>query len=318
MAVITAPRVAIVGGRTSHQGTGPWLARFFARHGASITGVLGTREETASEAAQDLARRFGIHCGGYAEWSVFLGETRPDLLVIASPAHTHRDYLERALEAAVPVFCEKPFIWDDDRNNVADAARLIDGFKTARLPLVINNQWPETLDAFRKLYPACNLEELHSFEMELSPASTGRSMIIDAMPHAWSMLTTLSGAGRLEDLTVSFTGPERCTITGVYSHARGSSTLRIALVNHPQQPRPFAYAVNGCRVERIIDVKDYSFKFKTENGVVPIADPMETRIRKALAYLAVEPYGMDSYNDDIVRITLDMELLAKTMEASRI
>ncbi len=315
---MTAPRIAIVGGRTSHQGTGPWLARFFAGHGARITGVLGTREQTAVDAAQDLARRFGIDCRGYAEWSAFLGETRPDLLVIASPANTHREYLERALEAGVPVFCEKPFIWDDDRDNVADAARLIDGFKTARLALVINNQWSESLSEFRKLYPACNLADLRRFEMELSPASTGRSMLIDAMPHAWSMLTTLAGAGRLEDLTVSFTGSDRCAITGAYAHARGRSSLRIALVNHPQQPRPFAYAVNGCRVERLIDPKDYAFKFKTENGVFPIADPMETRVRRALAYLAVEPYGVDSYNDDIVRMTLDMDLLAKTMEASRI
>lgn len=308
--------VAIIGARTNHQGTGPWIARFLQRHGAAITGVLGTSKETALDATRSLSERFGIECNGYVDWSTLIAAERPDLLVIASPPATHRQYLNLALEANIPVFCEKPFIWDNKRNNLADADALLTNFKNNKVPLFINTQCPENLEEFQKIYPSCDMKNIQSFEMELCPASKGKDMLVDAMPHAWSMITALAGKGKLETIKASFSSPQKCDVHGVYSHSHGQCDFRIKLSNLSRQPRPFGYAINGARVDRIINIQDYSMSFQTDSGIYPIEDPVEKKIKKLLTYLKNKNDFSRIQQKTIDFISLEMDLLVKTIEAA--
>jgi hypothetical protein len=310
------PSVAIIGARTNNQGTGPWIANFLSRHGAVITSILGTKKETVFDAVNDLQQRFGIICQGHTEWHALMASGRPDLLVIASPPDTHREYLALALQTKIPVFCEKPFLWDKKRDNLSDAGMLIDGFLDNEVPLFINTQCPENLEEFQKIHPECDMKNIRSFDMELCPSSSGRSMLIDAMPHAWSMLTALAGRGRLESIQVTFSNEQQCDVHGVYLHAQGSCIFHVTLRNRTEQPRPFGYTINGYRVDRVIDTKDYSMSFKTDSGVYSIADPLEKRIKKVLTSLKNKTCLPTIQKETLALIFLEMDLLVKTIEAA--
>ena len=306
--------VAVIGARTHHQGTGPWLARFFHKYGAEIIGILGTSAESAKNATDELKNRFEIITKPFFRWEDLLAADLPDLLVIASPSHTHRHYLQLALTADIPVFCEKPFIWENGRDNLADTQELINRFRAQKLPLFINTQLTETIGDFKRIYPHCDLQTIHSFEMEMSPASSGKNMLPDSMPHVWSILTAIAGPGKLADFKISFPNPGRCDMRGTYNYARGSCDLKVTLQRHAQQPRPLAYAINHCRVERIIDPADYSMSFKAATGTYPIGDPLEKKVKRILQNLTNAARGQDIHQQSLVTITLEMELLAATLE----
>ncbi|MGI9290741.1 MAG: Gfo/Idh/MocA family oxidoreductase, partial [Gammaproteobacteria bacterium] len=112
--------VAIIGARTVRQGTGPWFAKHFAAAGANVCALLGSSPDSAEQARQELAERFDIQAMAYSNWDDLLESSDPDLIAIATPADTHREFLWKAHTANKPVFVEKPFVWDSARNNHAD------------------------------------------------------------------------------------------------------------------------------------------------------------------------------------------------------
>ena len=210
----------------------------------------------------------------------------------------------------------KAFIWDFDRDNLIDTKFLIDGFKENKIPLFINTQCPENLEEFENIFPDCNMKNLSHFEMELCPSSTGKNMFIDSMPHAWSMITAMTGIGQLESIEVTFANMKLCKVQGIYKHAQGSCEFHVKLSNKTEQPRPFNYTINGNRVDRVIDTSDYSMIFKTDKGIYPIEDPLEKRIKKVLSYLKNKKYVPSIQEETLSRIHHEMELLVKTIEAA--
>lgn len=48
----------------------------------------------------------------FREFGQMLSEAKPDAVIVCSPDHTHHEYVCRALEAGVEVFCEKPMTID--------------------------------------------------------------------------------------------------------------------------------------------------------------------------------------------------------------
>jgi hypothetical protein len=303
--------VAIVGARTVRQGTGPWFAKHFAAAGADVCGILGTSNDSAASAQEELKQRFGLSVAAHTSWDEMLDECRPDMVAIATPANTHRDYLWKAHAAGIPVFVEKPFIWDSSRDNVADTEELVAVFESAKLPLYVNSQWLETLDTFQQLYPECDLQRIESFEMRLSPTSTGPNMIIDALPHAWSMLCHLAGPGELRSIERTHTAEGELTLAGEFAGHTGITRFSFGMKHCPEQPRPFAYSINGCRVDRILDLEGYAMSFSASGRSAPLRDPLAARIAKVLTLIS-----QNAYNSALRQQVLETRLLKQSIEVS--
>jgi len=62
-----------------------------------------------------------------------INDTGIDLVYVASPPNSHRDYFLESMDAKVPMFCEKPF-----GVNVAESRDLVERIENAGLPHVIN------------------------------------------------------------------------------------------------------------------------------------------------------------------------------------
>jgi len=305
-----AVSVAIVGARTVRQGTGPWFAKHFAAAGADVCALLGTNADSANSAQQELHERFGLNIAAFCDWDKLLAEANPDLIAIASPADTHLEYLWKTHAAGKAAFVEKPFVWDSERDNVSDTQELVSAFENARLPVFVNTQWLDTLNTFRQLYPDCDMENISRFEMHLSPTSSGTDMLVDALPHAWSMLCHLAGAGEISRLETTASANNRLTLEGVYEGQQGATRFRFGMQSCAEQPRPFAYSINNCRVDREIDLADYSMSFRTDTDTAPLRDPLAARISRILTLIP-----QNAYNSVLPTQVLETRLLEQSIEA---
>jgi hypothetical protein len=262
-------RVGIIGPRRTHTGTGPYVARFLRDRGCNV--LEWSREDA----------------------STFLSGSTPsevDAVAICSPPATHFEYVSAALRRELHVFCEKPIVWPGDHSPstlrkliaelmpVATAAR-------GRAILHENTQWRYTLSDYRRLVGENALNDVREFACELGPSSgTPREMIMEAAPHANSLLLALGCRG-MENLSVTFREPYEtaAALLEVRFEAQSATgeTVEALYRFHqwPNQPRPAAYAVNGQWVRRRIAVPGYRMLLCYGNRETPLIDPLERSVR---------------------------------------
>ncbi|WP_102957870.1 Gfo/Idh/MocA family protein [Mangrovicella endophytica] len=88
---------------------------------------------------------FGIEAR-YGDAERMLAEIKPDFVDIATTVRSHRPLVELALRHRIPVICQKPFA-----ENLADARAMVDGAKTAGVPLMVheNFRWQTPIQAVK-------------------------------------------------------------------------------------------------------------------------------------------------------------------------
>ncbi|MGI9289689.1 MAG: hypothetical protein ACR2QG_00270, partial [Gammaproteobacteria bacterium] len=146
-------------------------------------------------------------------------------------------------------------------------------------------------------------------DMQLSPVSLGAEMLVDALPHAWSMLVHLAGEGAASKLTCSETGPDSIQVAGTYEGERAVTRFSFDMQHCPEQPRPFAYSINGHRVDRIIEPASYAMSFNGNDVTTPIRDPLAARIERIVTLVSE-----NAYNSDLDKQVLETQLLEKSIE----
>ena len=278
-------KFALIGARRVRQGLGPYVARHLVELGAEVPCFLGTSPASIRESERTLGAR------GYLDLSELIAKEAPDALAILSPSETHERYLEAALEAGLPVLCDKPLLWGGPRL-AQRASRLVERFAAAGLLLRENCQWPYTLAAYRALHP--ELGPLASFAMRLSPASQEpRQMLGDVLSHPLSLLQALTGAAPARADEIALTAkPGEVRLRFSYRFASSSVPCEITLRSSVRLPREAAYAVNGRWAERRIRATDYSFRFADGEREVSAPDPLRELLRDAVTALSapsVEP-----------------------------
>jgi scyllo-inositol 2-dehydrogenase (NADP+) len=94
------------------------------------------------------ARRFAVPV--FDDYARMLDETRPDVVIVATPPNTHHDYVKRALDCGAHVLCEKPFV-----SSVAEADDLIAHAARVGRRIALNHQFRE-MPIFRAVREASN------------------------------------------------------------------------------------------------------------------------------------------------------------------
>ena len=288
-------RIAIVGARRARQGTGPYLAAACARLGHDVCGIVGTSRASVARAQRALRKDYHIRAAGYTDLAELLGEQSVDVVVVASPHETHLRYLRQGLDAGCHVFCEKP-LWfpplpempEDAAGVTTAAARLLETAAAAKLHVGVNLQWPFTLPCYRRLHPLPPLPlpsedaaRITSFDMRLSPAGCGKTMVLDSAPHLISMLQALLGRGEIENPELRW-GDEarsRAEVTFGYRHRAGATRVRLVLVQSARQPRAAGYAINGNAVERRVEMENYVLSLAAGNRQITMQDPLTQSAR---------------------------------------
>ncbi len=284
LAGIGALRVAIVGARRVRNGTGPFLARISAGFGAQLVGVVGTRPDSAREAAEDLAAA-GVRVTAYAEAENLFAEALPDVLIVAAPSGAHRSWLHAALEAGSHVLCEKPL----SAGSAAEARALAQRFAAAGLTLAENCQWPFVLPAFAALHPEFDLRQARNFRMLLAPPQRGIERWSETLSHPLSLLQAVDpGPATLSAIRFGETDAEAADarLSFVWrTHAR-ELQCEVVAEDLGRWPRPAEFAFDEALCRRRVVAKDYRIRFESEVpeprhkvAAVSIGDPMEACLR---------------------------------------
>jgi len=262
-------RVAIVGIRRNRQGLGPFVTRFLRELGAEVVAHVGRNPAPVD----------GVP--GYHDLASMVSRHAPDGVVIASPTPTHLEYLEGALDASLPVLCEKPLVWGC-AEPAAVASRLATEFQERGLLLMENVQWPCTLPAFRELHPLARTERPRTFEMLLSPSVRGVDALVESLPHPLSMLDPLLSRA----VDIAFSRDDK----GLSIRFRIRPTVvTIRLLWTDALPRRAAYAFDGCRADRSVDPDAYAISFRDGERSVAVPDPLRALLALFLQRLERPP-----------------------------
>lgn len=287
--------VAIVGPGRSKQGTGPYIARSFKALGCDVQAVVSSSLESANHAVTQFKNDYAINCVAYESLELLLQNHSIDIVAISSPVESHHQHLKTAIKAGCHVFCEKPLWWPNtallserDVNKVSnETTELANACYDNNVILQLNTQWPYTLPVYYDLYPQLKKQRnIESFAMWLSPQSTGGAMIIDTVSHVLSMLYVLVGNGKINTIESNFStvkDDQDLEIQFEYLHAFGDTQVSITLTSSNTFPKPAAYAINGLRADRHVELPDYLISLQSSEHQLPVEDPLVCSIKNFLS-----------------------------------
>ena len=270
-------KASIIGAGRTRNGIGEYIGKYLHQHGASVTSVLGTTDETSLKASFAL-RKYGIEAHSYTDFDAMVHAEKPDLVVIASPGLTHYDYLLKCLDWGLHVFCEKPFIWGDHTEIRKRIEDIFEKARKKRITVAMNSQWPFSLADYEKICGKIRIEAKNNFFVRMSPFSPGRAMIPESVPHPLSLLYCRLGAGKIEKLNFESEAEGELNIRFTYLFETRTCDVLIKLVHQKTPPRDFSFGFNEKIVARSLDLNHYEIFFNYGDKKMKITDPLELSV----------------------------------------
>jgi len=273
--------VSIIGAGRRRNGIGEHIGKYFHQHGANVTSVLGTTEATSLQASLDL-QKYGIDAHPYTNFNEMMKDEKPNAVVIASPSSTHYEYLLQCVDSGVHILCEKPFIWDGQRDLRKRVEDIFEKARRKNLIIAMNSQWPFSIDAYETLCGKVVIQKLNTFFIKMSPPFAGKAMISESVPHALSLLYCLLGVGEIEDLDFDSDGEKEMNIRFSYLFEAQACEVMITLIFQGIQPRDLSFGLNDKIVSRSLGVEDYEICFNYGDKKLRIVDPLARSVQNFL------------------------------------
>jgi hypothetical protein len=271
-------KISIIGAGRTRNGIGEYIGKYFHKHEARVTSVLGTTEKTSLQASSVL-QRYGIQAHSYTDFDEMVNAGKPDAVVIASPSSTHYEYLLKCLDSGLHIFCEKPFLWGDHTDIRKRMEDIFEKGREKKLVIAMNSQWPFSLDSYEEICGKIGIQETSHFFMRMSPFSPGKVMIPESIPHPLSILYCRFGAGEIKHLNFESGGEGKLDIRFTYLFGTRACDVLIKLVQQKTQPREFSYGFNGRIVSRSLDLENYEIYFHYGNKKLRIVDPLGLSVK---------------------------------------
>ncbi|MEM7198729.1 MAG: Gfo/Idh/MocA family oxidoreductase [Planctomycetota bacterium] len=285
-----AIRCGVVGAGRTRNGLGPFMARDLERAGAEVVAVVGRDQARAEAAAVPLRDQLGHDLAAHGSVAEMMAAHELDGMVIASPVATHLAALRAAAAAGVAALGEKPLVTPEEHGEVPG---LIAAFAERGTPLLENCQLPHVLGVFDTLFPGLRQGRIESLELRMAPSGTGRTMVVDSASHLLSLVQSvvpIDASTRVRRLEISdrSAASERTEVVLELESPFPTVRCTLYLERCAEQPRPQWIALNGQRVERRIQMSDYSMGYWDGQRGVPVADPLAAQVR-AFVQIVGEP-----------------------------
>lgn len=98
----------------------------------TVVGVCDTDEARLNRAA----KKFNVPA--FSDYQRMLAETKPGVVIVATPPHLHTDFCLEAIAAGAHVICEKPFVPE-----VEQGTRIVDAASAAGVRVALNHEFRE-------------------------------------------------------------------------------------------------------------------------------------------------------------------------------
>jgi predicted dehydrogenase len=162
----------------------------FQAHGCRVVAVC--QRDRAK--AQGIADRYGIE-GVYERWEDLLEKARPEIVVIATPPHTHTPIALAAFAQGAHVLCEKPIAL-----TAADAKAILDAARRANRTAMTGFNWrsPAAFQRFNQMVREGFLGRLLHAQVRW----LGGRFADETTPVTWRMDRDQAGMGAMGDAGV--------------------------------------------------------------------------------------------------------------------
>ena len=162
----------------------------FQAHGCEVVAVC----QRNAASARTVADRYRIpHV--FERWEQMLSETRPDIVVVATPPHLHHRIVTEALGLGAHVLCEKPMAMGAaEAMEMAEAAR-----RAGRVAMIgFNWRFPAAMQRFHVMAEGEHLGRL----LHVNARWLGSRWADEGVPATWRMDRAQAGVGALGDMGV--------------------------------------------------------------------------------------------------------------------
>lgn len=242
----------------------------FLQAGAQVSAILGSTEETAKQTQKLIKNRFGIHVHTYTDIEELLEKEKLQGVSICTPPYLHAPLAHQVLNRKLPLFCEKPFIYQNTyTENLSKAQELVALAKKNQTTLIINTQWPYLFNSLPELH-----KPIHQFSMYMEPAAESYiDCIYDAMPHMNSLLLHLTPMESIENISLSYS---KQVWSLIFDY---NTTIKVSygFGYKESRPRRVQLTLNNESYEREIG-PGYTLSLKSKNKSFPYKDPMALAI----------------------------------------
>ncbi len=111
-------------------------------------------------------------------------------------------------------------------------------------------------------------------------------MIVDAVPHLLSMLFSIVGNGKINNIESNYIAAnldQDLLIKFDYLHAFGDTRVSISLTSSNTSPKPAAYAINDLRADRHVELPHYLISLRSVEHQLPVEDPLVCSIKNFIS-----------------------------------
>jgi hypothetical protein len=183
-------QVAIIGYGT----IGKLHSRILNKLGAKICAVSSSTIESTERASTEVFNLYGNKPYTSIDAGDIIRKCNPDCIFICTPPDRHFKDIIIALEYKIPIFCEKPLIWNNNynREGIFRDLNYIKNMKSRKLFCNFANN-----NLLKSLIKKAEIKEeikFLKFVFNTHGKHKNRSIAVDLMPHGIAMLICLAGA----------------------------------------------------------------------------------------------------------------------------
>ena len=241
-------RDTIRAGVIGASGIGKHHAKWLNALGCDVVGFAGTSQQSVDATSEALAGLLGFSGEGCVGAGVMLDTVRPDVVAICSPPWLHHEHFLLAAERGCHIMCEKPLVWDPDKetSRLLDEGRQMVGLAREQgIVTAINTQYvaevPPYLQLCQQAGHAVSPHEFTEFFSRMDSrggkqGASGEKIWIDLASHPLSVLMAFAGPGSIAPGSANCEiGEKGITATFDYATTSGRQVrARIEVCNVPE------------------------------------------------------------------------------------
>lgn len=248
---------------------GIYHIRDFLKYKCNIKAILLPNEKSGKNKQLLIKNKYKIDVNYYTDLNILLKNETIDLLIICSPTETHLKYIEIGIKNNINIFCEKPFIYNLDSDNLFISKNLFQIAKQKNININVNTQWVYGINQIKHLLPY-KLTHI-SLYMEHYKTSDNIDFYTENISHMNSIIIFLLGNHKPSNIIINST-KYPIVISFLYNNINIEYKL-----GHPHN-KNIIYKFNTMEFIRYTDIQ-YNQFFIHNNINIPLTDPFSLSIK---------------------------------------
>ena len=271
-------KILLIGGR----GISEVFVRLLKKHNIPDIYLISSSYKNSKINAKILNEKYKVNISPVHNLDNRPVNFSPDGVIIASPNHSHQNYLSYFIKAGTHILCEKPLIWQNDISvhSINEYFRFLEKYKTSNLFLNTPNRF------FAKAVKEqlANISDSKSFELTFNThgVETFQSIGVDLLPHAFSVLHDLFGFEPITEIESTYSSNQFKA-----KFKFGNINVSFYLSENIEKDKYFSFSIDREKFTRIQlghgDTYSVFLSSNLNEKRIQIEDPFDTNIQRLLS-----------------------------------